>query len=343
MANRRVTLKDIAEELQVSVTTVSKAINKHPDISVARRKQIMQLLEERRYVPNIMAKNLRSAKTRFISLIVSDNTNPYYAKVIKGVEAVLSRQGYHTIISNNNENPQVETNLLNEIISINVAGVLITPALGNGESIKVLAENNVPYVLLHRYIDKDHDNYVVADDEKAAYIGTRYLVEKHGSCVGFINANQSISTAYNRLSGYKKALEESGIPFNENFVIENVFNQDDGYKAASLAVERMGNGRFSLLCYSDYIAVGVMHGIREQNLAIPKDVAIMGIDGIEMFSYFYPGLSSVHLPKYELGVKAAELLLEMIEYRNSEDYSESEDQRETRIICDPSLEIKGTA
>lgn len=344
MIQKRVTLKDIAKELNVSVTTISKAINKHPDISVARRKQIMSLLKERNYVPNYMAKNLRSAKTKFISLIVSDNSNPYYARVIKGVESVLSKHGYHTLIFNNNEDPEREINLISELLSINVAGVLITPAMGNSDSVKLLKAHGIPYVLLHRYLEKNKENYVVANDVEAAYIGTKYLIEKYGGRVGFINANLSISAAADRLEGYKKALREANISFNSNFVIEDVINQEEGYAAGALALERMGGSKFALLCFSDYIATGVMLRIQENNLRIPDDVAIMGIDGIELFSYTYPCLSSVRLPKFELGAKAAELLLEIVQReQNEEEEDESPKYEDTQIVFAPTLSIKGTA
>ena len=340
---KRITLKDIAKELDVSVTTISKAINNHPDISAKRRKQIMALLNKRNYVPNYMAKNLRSAKSKFISIIVSDNTNPYYARVIKGVEAVLSNEGYHTIIFNNDEDPEKELAMMRELLSINVAGVLITPALGNIDSVKLLVENDIPYVLVHRYTDKNKDNYVVADDIKAAYIATKHLLESHGPDIAFLNANRTISAANDRFTGYKKALDEAGVPFREQNIIEGIINQEQGYNAASTAIERMGRRKFSILCFSDYVATGAMLKVLEEGLEIPNEVAIMGIDDIEMFSYFYPRLSSVHLPKYELGAKSAEILLDIIHKRKQ---AEAEDEvpeiEDTRVIFEPKLSIKGT-
>jgi len=342
---RRVTLKDIAKELNVSVTTISKAINNHPDISASRRKQIMSLLAERNYIPNYSAKNLRCAKTRFISLIVSDNANPYFAKVIKGVEHVLSNNGYHTLIVNNNEDPEKELTLVREMLSINVAGVLICPANGSRKGVELLRENEIPHVLITRYIDKGHDNYVVADDEKAGYIGTKHLIETHGEHVVFFNHYPGISTTHDRLQGYRRALEEAGIPFREEYVLHKIRSQEDGFHAAEQMLKAMGDKRFSILCYSDFAATGAMLCVQESGRKIPEDVSILGIDGVEMFSYFYPGLSSVHLPKFDLGVKSAELLVDLIK-RASQREEEEEDLPEepefVQIVLEPSLQERAT-
>lgn len=331
---KRIRLKDIADELNVSITTISKALNNHHDISEGRRKQIMQLVEKRNYVPNYMAKSLRSSVTKFISIIVSDNSNPYYARVIKGVESVLSTQGYQTIIFNNNENPEKELAFIRELVSINVAGVLITPALGNSKSVNLLKKNHIPHVLVHRYLNKDSDSYVIADDVMAAYIATKYLMEHSHKKVVFLNANLNISAANDRLKGYQKALEEAGVAYDDSLIFSNIIHQEDGYKIMDEVLARV-EGKFSLLCFSDYIATGAMFRIQERGLIIKEDVSIMGIDGIEMFSYFYPSLSTVHLPKYELGVISAKLLIEMIKNPNKE--------KNQRIICKPTLLIRGTA
>lgn len=330
-----VTLKDIADRLNVSITTVSKALNSHPDISKERRKEILDLVEKLNYVPNTMAKNLRSRKTKFISLIVSDNANPYYARVIRGVEEILSARGYHTLIFNNNEDPEKELQLIKELRSINVAGVIITPALGNNESVKLLKKFKIPYVLAHRYIDKRKDNYVIADDTEAGYIATRYLLENRHEKVLFINGNPKVSSARDRYLGYMKALEEKRIEFNKNYVYDNGIRQEDGYKIAREIV-RTQDTPFSLLCFSDYVATGAMKALNEFGINMPTQVALMGIDDIDMFSYMHPGLSTVHIPKRDLGMKSAELLLNMID-------DDSASVSERQIILSSRLVIRDSA
>lgn len=330
---KRVTLKDIAEELNVSVTTISKAINNHPDISTVRRQQVIELLEKRNYIPNYMAKNLRGFDSKFIGLIVSDNTNPYYAMAIKGVESVLSKHGFFTLIFNTNEQISTECNFVREMLGIGIAGVLITPAMGNTESLDILSSNSIPYVCLHRYASKGKGPYVVADDVEAAYLGTKYLLEKYKRPVILINASRVISTAQNRFEGYCKALSEEGLAFNPELVIENVITQSQGYETAKELIKKVRKN-ISIICYSDYVATGVIMCLIESNIRIPQDITLVGIDGISMFSYIYPGLTTVHLPKFELGAIGAELLLNLIN---------GQKEIETKISLKPALHIMGTA
>jgi len=334
---KRVTLKDIAEELGVSITTVSKAIHHNSDISPARRQQILDLLKEREYVPNYTAQNLRGAKTKFISVVVSDNANPYYASVIRGAEAVLSRQGYHLLVINSNEDPETELEALKEMLALNVAGVLITPALGSASGVEFLRRNGVPYVLLNRYLEKGRDNYVIADDELAAYIGAQYLLKQYGNRVALVNYNMSITTAVDRRKGYERALTDFGMEVCEDLILDNAMDQQDGYEACRKLVEHMKGEPFSILFYCDYVASGALMYAGESGLKLCKDLAIMGIDGASLFSYFYPGLTSVHLPQFELGMRGAEILMDILEK------GEKSDVEGTRVVFEPKLIIKGSA
>ena len=135
---QNVTLKDIAQKLNTSVMTVSKALNNHPDISAKRKQEVLDLAASMNYVPNAVAKSLRNHKSKFIGIIVGDNSNPYYARIIKGAEEALSKKGYHTLIINSQEDPQKELMLVDQLRSIHIAGVLLTPAAGNCESARHL-------------------------------------------------------------------------------------------------------------------------------------------------------------------------------------------------------------
>ena len=341
--SKRLTMKDLAAELGVSVTTISKAINNHSDISPARRKQILDLLEKRHYVPNSMARDLKYARSKFISLIVSDNTNPFFAQVVRGVESVMRENGYQTIISNTNEDPETETKAVQDLLALNIAGALITPAKGDSKSVQILESNGVPTVLIQRYLQADSHNYVVVDDVKAGYLATKHLIEHHGPRVYMFNSFKNVSASMDRLAGYQKAHKECCVPYAENRVFHELLNANDGYEAAGKLFDqiRPDDGGISILCFSDYIAMGVLQMASERNLRVPEDVAIMGIDGISYFSHVYPGLSTVYLPKFQLGARAASLLLEMIR-ENEQDDPEEESQQPHHIILEPRLQIRGT-
>lgn len=332
--NRPATLKDIAEKLHLSITTISKALNGHPDIPEARRNEILDLVEKMNYVPNTMAKSLRNKKTKFIGLVVSDNSNPYYARVIKGVEEFLFGQGYQTLIFNNNEDVKKELFFIKELRSINVAGVILTPALGNQDSVEILKKFKIPYVLANRYLDRNRDNYVIVNDFQAGYIGTKHLLGKRFKKVLFINGNEHISAARERFEGYLSAMNEAGVTVGSDWVYNNGITQENGYKIAKTILKKHSRP-FSLMCFSDYVAIGAMKAIFETGTKIPQEVAVMGIDDIDLFSFIHPGLTTVYVPKKELGLRSAELLIGLIK--------EPEKVKGRKIILEPKLVIRDSA
>ena len=323
------TLKDIATKLGVSVTTISKSLYDHPDISVEMRKQVRDLAQEMEYVPSAFGQNLRRSHSNFVSLIVSDIANPYYGRVIRGVQQTLEKEGYFTLISSNYEDPVVELRLLNELRSLNVRGVIITPAAGNTEGVNLINKLGITYVLAHRYIEQGCDNYVVADDFQSAYMATDHLLQRRKQKVIFLNGKLQISSAQERKRGYLKALEEHGISMEQDWLEFGAVTQEDGYQRTQ---DILKNNKlpFSLLCFSDYVASGAVKALLDNNISIPDQVAVMGIDDIELLSYAYPALSTVHLPKMELGVSAARLLVELM--RNEGEATQNHITLPTRLV-----------
>ncbi len=331
MEKQRVKLKDLAKELNVSITTISKALNNHPDISEARKKEILALVEERNYIPNRLAKGLRTDSSAFIGVIVSDNYNPYNSKVIKAMENVATREGFYLLIANTNEQIDLEEQIIKKMLAINVSGVLLCPAMGNKKTVELLRKHDVPYVLFNRYINKDEDSYVVANDTLAARLGTECLLKNfNGGRMIFIAPDLKISTAHDRLIGFQEALASKGIPFEEQCFFHDVVDYDDGYAVLDRITERFPNDDLSILCYSDYIALGVMKRLFEKQGLMERRVSIMGIDGVEMFSTF---LTSIHLPKYSLGLRSTEMLINKIRY-NSE---------ERRIVMSEGIQVMGSS
>jgi DNA-binding LacI/PurR family transcriptional regulator len=306
MEKTRVTLKDLAEELKVSVTTISKALNNHPDISERRKEEILKLIENSNYIPNSIAKSLRTRNSTLIGAVLSDNANPYNASVIKALEHVVSRESYSLLISNTDEQIDLEEKMIKNLLSINIGGVIVCPAMCNDKSVEILKQHNIPYVLINRYIDKDDGSYVVVDDVKAAKIGAEYLIKKYNRPVIFLCEDLRITTASNRLLGYKAALEEAGQQFDEKCLFLGAVGNEDGYRMLDKILERFHNN-ISILCYSDYIAIGVIQRLMELGISIPDEIAVVGIDGIEMFS---PFLTSVHTPKFSLGTRCAEMMID---------------------------------
>ena len=326
-------LKDLADELNISITTVSKALNGHPDISKERRQQILELAAKRNYIPNEVAKSFRQQKTKFVGIVLSDNTNPYYARVIRGIEETLSENGYHSIIFNTNEDPERELKLLEGLRSLNVAGVIITPANGNAESCALLRKYGIPYVLAHRYIPSETNDCVTVDDFKVAYLAVNHLISKKRARIFFLNFTKSVSPTIDRFEGYKKALADNKMKYDPQNVIFNCCSQSDGYEQMSRIIKNY-SPPYSVLCYSDYIALGAMSALIDNHIKIPEEVAIMGIDDISILNYIRPSLTTIGIPKKRLGIRSAKLLLDVIENH--------ENHNKTQIVLDPELIVRET-
>ncbi len=333
MIKRNVTLKDIAAVLGVTPMTVSKALNDHPDISAARKREIFEMAKQMNYVPNAIAKNLRTNSSKLIGVIVADNSNPYFANTLKGIEQEFSSNNYHTVIFNSNENPEKERMFIDDLRSLSVAGILISPALGNKENVSILQNIHIPFVLFSRYINKDTDAYVIADDINAGFLATEHLLSTRGEKIFFINSNMEVSTAWDRLEGFKKAFKKRGLPVNEHNIFFDAIDISDGYSVTKKILGRH-KPPFSLLCYSDYIAIGALQALYEEKLKIPQDVALMGIDNIEYSAFTNPKLSTISLPTLQIGTSSARLLIKMIKSKNDMDIMSKQ------IILTPHLLIR---
>lgn len=340
---RVITLKDLAKALNVSVTTVSKALNGHPDISPKRKKEIQDYADKMGYIPNQVAKSFRRQKTKLIGILLSNNYNPFNARMIHGIEETSSTYGYRCVLMNSDDDAKKERQLIDELKGLNVAGVIMTPISCERSGCELLKKYDIPYVLVKRYISKDEDTYVVVDDYKAAYIATKHLCSYKNDKVYFLNFLHNVASSKLRIEGYKAALKDCGMTYDPSCVVMDCKDLTDGYENMKIILENH-KPPFSVLCYSDYIAAGAMCAIQERGYSLPYDVALAGTDDIEILSFMRPRLTTVAVPKRRLGVRSAELLFEMIDRKekaemNDEDFVE-EPKRE---IVAPELILRETS
>ena len=329
------TMKDIARKLNVSITTVSKVVNGHHDISDKKKAEIWAAINEMGYVPNIMAANLRRNKGNMVALILSDISAPYFARVIKGYDSVLNAAGYHSLIFSSMEQAEREEELLQQVKSMNLAGIIIDPAQNSDPEEKGLKQTEVPYVFSNRFFDIDNDYYVAADNQEIGRIATRHLLNrKPGKTIFCVNGPNGISPTVLRYSGFQEEMKEANMPvekwqvFNNNFDLQDAFQV--GKKIAKYAKKQ---GQCSVFVSTDQLAIGVMRAILESGLSIPEDVAIIGVDDIDVAAYLNPALTTVAIPKEVIGEKSAKLLIELIA---------GHDVDTPRMLLPPTLMIRET-
>ncbi|MGD9155554.1 MAG: LacI family DNA-binding transcriptional regulator, partial [Bacillota bacterium] len=225
----QVTLHDIAREAGTSVTTVSRALQGRPDISENTKMKIKAIAERLGYIPNIQARALRLNRTKVLGIINPDNSNPFYARLIKGVEETSRKLNYTVLVGNTGDRPEVERDVLMTFTAMRVAGILGIPA-----DVRNYYDLKVPLIFLARHeygTEAHHFNSVVSNNTRGAYLATSHLLERGKKTIFLINGRKYLSTAMEREEGYRKALDEANIPYNEKFIYYGEPGMEYGYKA----------------------------------------------------------------------------------------------------------------
>jgi len=318
MVKMQVTIKEIAKEAEVSTATVSMILNnKDKSISTATRNKVLAIARKRNYIPNTMARSLVTRQTRTIGLIMPDITNPFFPEIARGAEDKASEARYSIIFCNTDDNMKQEEKYIEILTEKMVDGIIFAHAADSGEeSFTSLNKSKTPVILIDRdYKNENVKGRVVVDNEKGSYTGVSYLIQKGYRKILYIAGAIITQTAKDRLAGYKRALRENHIDFNESLVKSGSYRSEWGYQA----VEQFLNDHVSfdaVFCGNDLIAFGAIKKMKESGIKIPDDVGVVGFDDIYVSSMMEPALTTVKQPNYEMGYRAVELLLEVLNNKN---------------------------
>jgi len=307
-----VTLKDIGKEVGVSIVTVSKALKNKPDISYETKQKIREVAERLGYSPNALARSLKAKKTSSVGVLIADIADPFFAPIVKGIENTAREMGYSIILCDTSEEYEQERLALDMMLEKRVDGLLITPSQTEYKDILELKRKKIPFILVGRHFELVESDYVITDDIKGAFSATDYLIKKGHKRILFINGPSYISSAKERLVGYKRALQEHAILFDKSLVREGALKMENGYR---IMKEILSTGiKFTaVFAYCDFVVLGVMQALEEVKLKIPEDIAIVGYDDVAFARFLQVPLTTVSIPKYELGKEAMKLLKKKIE------------------------------
>ncbi|MGB9682651.1 MAG: LacI family DNA-binding transcriptional regulator [bacterium] len=310
------TIYDVAERAGVSAMTVSRVINGKRDVKPSTREKVMKAIEELGYVPNSFARSFVLQKTSSIGLVISDITNPFFTTLARGVEDTAMKNQFNVILCNTDEDPEKEQIYLEVLLRKRIDGIILASASGKRGPLKNILMRDVPLVLIDRKIEHlDSVDVVRGDSELGSYLLTRHLVSLGHKRIGVIVGSRHISTALERVEGYKRALKESGIPIEEDLIRFGRYSKEDGYKLAK-ALLTMEKPPTAIFGGNNFIAIGAIKAIRELGLRVPEDVGLVSFDDIESLSEVYPFFTVVTQPAYSMGVIATELLIRRIEGRD---------------------------
>ncbi|MBS4538844.1 LacI family DNA-binding transcriptional regulator [Clostridium sp. D2Q-11] len=306
------TIKDIAKFSGVSTATVSKVLNnKDEKISERTRQKVLEVSKKYNYSLNRVASSMVTRKTKTIGLILPDISNPFFPEMARGVEDKSNELDYNIIICNTDDDIKKEKKYIKTLLEKMVDGIIIVPSAG-GESASNFSKLNLPIVIVDRDVDSSKiKGKVLVNNFKGAYEGTKYLIDKGYKKIAFISGNLSNTNALERFKGYKKALKDKNIGYDEKYFYEGEFRKEWGKKA----IDKMINSGLDFDCIfssDDMIAIGAMKELKNRGYNIPKDIGVLGFDDIYMAKLMEPELSSIKQPMYEMGHAAADMIINII-------------------------------
>jgi LacI family transcriptional regulator len=305
------TVKDVAEKAGVSTATVSHVINETRFVSDELKAKVYQAMEELNYRPNAIARSLRSRKTHNIGMIVPDISYPFLAEVARGVENAGFELGYNVILCNSDGDLEMEAHYIELLQEKKVDGIVFVAVGESSSHVRALIEQGMPVVLCDRELPEVEVDTVIADNVGSGYQATEYLITLGHSRIGCIAGPQELEISSKRVEGYRRALEQHGIPLGEELLVHGDFRSRGGYEAMRelLALEELPAAVFAC---NDLMAIGAICAVSQRKLRIPQDVAIIGCDDIASASFTNPSLTTVAQPKHEMGAAAVEMLVARI-------------------------------
>lgn len=315
----RVTIKDVAERAGVSSSTVSNVIHDKGKASEKTRRAVLQAIEALNYRPNASAqRRLQRATQKSIGLVVKEIHNPYFADVIVGAQEEANEQGYNLMVSSSEGRRVTEGRAVDLFVAKDVDGLIINPLLDSEADLSHLFDlkrRNIPFVLLER-VRGLQANLVDVDNTSAARDAALHLLGLgHERIVHFAGPAYSMH-AEERMEGFRQAFFESQLVFSEDLVVPAGARLEDGYRSGRTyfgARAEVAGRPTAAMCYNDLVAIGLLRALREQGLRVPEDISVIGFDDINLCDFAPVPLTTMDVPKREMGRKAVELLLRQIE------------------------------
>lgn len=309
----RITIKDMAAHFHISTAAVSKALNDLPGVSEDLRREIKDFAKANNYIPNMFGRGLKGNQLKVIGLIISDNTNPVYSRQIKSIESEANKFGYNIVLCNSDESIEKEKLHLETMVQKNVNGIIAVPSDSREyKHFQQVMDMGIPLVFLNRCVYNCNASVFKADHRKGAYLAVEYLIKKGYKKILHCTVDQPVSTVYEKIQGFREALEANGLSFSEDDIYySKTFDRQAIYKEM-LSVLRNKNSYNAIFAFNDSLALSVIKAANELGVNIPNDIAVLGYDESEYNEICYPPLSSVAQDVALFGKDAVDCILRKI-------------------------------
>jgi LacI family transcriptional regulator len=310
-AGKAASIYDVAREARVSVFTVSAVVNHKSHVGKKLRDRVDAAIRKLHYRPNLLARGLAKQKTHTIGMIVPDIANPFFPMVVRGAEDAAQKRGYNLLLCNSDDSQAKEESALELLLSKRVDGILLTKAICDLSPPlrQLMQEMKVPIVLVMRTFPTISRDAVITDDYRGAYEAVCHLARAGRKQIGLIGGPRKVSNGKARWEGFRDALKANGLAYDAALVIEGDYRVESGYRAGNLLLSHRPDGVYVA---NFLMTVGLLKAAEEMGLRCPEDFGLVSFDDYPWLSIFHPKLTTVELPKYQLGQEAADLLLDRI-------------------------------
>lgn len=310
-SGKAASIYDVARESGVSVFTVSAVVNKKSHVGKKLRERVEAAIRKLNYRPNLIARSLAKQRTHTIGMIVPDIANPFFPMVVRGAEDAAQKHGYNLLLCNSDDNVDKEASAIELLLSKRVDGILLTKAAGDllPPLRQMIKEVNIPFVLVMRTYPKLTKDAVITDDYQGAYDAVCHLARAGRRRIGLVSGPLKVSNAVARWQGFHDALKAQGLSFDPKLVIEGDYRIESGFRAGHALLSHHPDG---IYVANHLMTIGLLKAAEEMGLSCPDDFGLVSFDDYPWLGVFRPRLTTVELPKHQLGSEAAKLLIERI-------------------------------
>lgn len=341
--NKRTTIHDIAKKLDITASTVSRALQDHPRISDGTKKSVLKMAEKLNYQPNNIAAALRKGKSNIIGVIVPTADRNFFASIIRGIEEVVNQAGYNVIICQSNDSLEKEKSNIAALLELQVDGILASYAkeTTSFDHYADIIKKSVPLILFDRLHESLNVGAVVIDDYLGAYKATEHLIQQGCKRIVHFSGPQSVSIYKERRRGYIEALKRNNLPSDEELIIESNLKLEAGRELGT-RITSWSDLPDAIFSASDYAAMGAMEILKEKGIKIPEQVAVVGFSNESFTSFVDPGLTTVDQHSMRMGNYAAQLFLDHVKKKN-QNYTTPKTVLNPELIIRRSSLRKGTS
>ena len=310
------TLKDVAQKLNISVSTVSRVVNNKGYVKADTRARVLSCLDECHYVPNEIARSLKAQESMTIGVIVPDICEVFLSRIIKGIDLIVSKAGYMLIVADSNESKQVERRYLDNLFQKRVDALVIATVDLKAPNIERFVGHNIPVVFIDNLPEHRDETtkYVIVDNRQASRMAVQELVNAGHRRIAVLVGSEEETIGADRLAGYEDALEANGIEFDPALVAYGNFKKDDGYRCMKkLLLQRSAHPFTAVYVTSEMMTIGALQAIREFDLQVGRDISLIGFDVHDDLGLATPKITTIRQPEMEIGIRTGQLLMQLLD------------------------------